>query len=74
MELMKVDVAEAVRDVLDKNAILPTHESPSSKDLERAGQFFVSPDAVRVETGLPDELKACQEEIIFSLRTMRKDR
>ena len=74
MELMKVDVAEAVRDVLDKNAILPAHESPSPKDLERAGQFYVSPDAVRVETGLPDELKACQEEIIFGLRTMRRDR
>lgn len=74
MELMKLDVAEAVRDVLDQNAILPTQETPSAKDLERAGQFFTSPDAVRVETELPNELKVCQEEIIFGLRTMRRDR
>ena len=74
MELMKFDVAEAVRDILDQNAILPTQETPSAKDLERAGQFFTSPDAVRVETELPDELKMCQEEIIFGLRTMRRDR
>jgi hypothetical protein len=74
MELMKFDVAEAVRDVLDQNTILPKQETPSAKDLERAGQFFTSPDAVRVETKLPNELKMCQEEIIFSLRTMRRDR
>lgn len=42
MELMKLDVAEAVRDVLDKNAILPKQEIPSAEDLERAGQFFTS--------------------------------
>lgn len=74
MELMKFDVAEAVRDVLDQNAILPTQETPSAKDLERAGQFFTAPDAVRVETELPDKLKMCQEEIIFSLRTLRRDK
>lgn len=74
MELMKFDVAKAVRDVLDKNTILPAQETPSAKDLERAGQCFISPDAVRVETELPDELKNCQEEIIFGLRTMRRNR
>ena len=74
MELMKFDVAKSVRDVLEQNAILPTQERPSAKDLERAGQFFTSPDAVRTETELPAELKMCQEEIIFSLRTMRRDR
>ena len=74
MELMKNDVAEAVREVLEQKTILPTQDEPSANDLERAGQFFTSPGAVRVETELPDELKVCQEEIIFNLRTMRKDK
>lgn len=74
MELMKVDVAEAVRDILDKDVILPSQEKPSADDLEKAGQIFTSPHAVRVETELPNELREWQEAIIFSLRTMRKGR
>jgi hypothetical protein len=73
MELMKNDVATAVRDVLDKGTIIPEQTAPSAEDLERAGQFFTSPNAVRVEKELPKELKKCHEEIIFNLRTIRRN-
>jgi hypothetical protein len=73
MELMKRDVAEAVKDVFDQKAILPKESQPTPEDLDRAGKF-TSPGAVRVETELPPKLKKCHEELIFGLRTMRRDR
>jgi len=50
MELMKKDVAEAVRDVLVQKVILPEQQPPTAEEVERAGNF-VSPSAVRVEKG-----------------------
>ena len=73
MELLKVDVAVAVREVLKDNVILPQERNPTEEELDRAGQFL-SPSAVRVETELPTALKECHEEMIFNLRTMRSKR
>jgi hypothetical protein len=73
MELLKVDVAVAVREVLQQNAILPQDAVPSQEDLDRAGRFL-SPSAVRVETELPQTIRRFHEEMIFSLRTMRSKR
>jgi hypothetical protein len=73
MELLKVDVAEAVKEVLRQNTILPQESIPTQQDLDRAGQFL-SPSAVRVETELPATLRRYHEEMIFNLRTMRSKR
>src|SRR5712692_2230865 len=69
MELLKADVAVAVREVLKDNTILPQERNPTEEELDRAGQFL-SPSAVRVETELPAALKQCHEEMVFNLRTM----
>jgi hypothetical protein len=71
MELMKIDVAEAVRDVLVYKALPPSFKQPSDEDLQRVGQFS-SPATVRVETELPENLQKMHEELIFNLRTLRK--
>lgn len=71
MELLKYDVAEAVRDVLTHKGMLPEFKQPTDQDLERAGRFM-SPASVRVETELPKGLQELHEELVFGLRTMRK--
>jgi hypothetical protein len=71
MELLKFDVAGAVKDVLQQHAILPKETLPTEEELKRAGQF-ISPTAVRVEVELPASLKRYHEEIVFGLRTMRR--
>jgi hypothetical protein len=71
MELLKQDVASAVRDVISSQKILPTPKTPSAADIQRAGQF-VSPGAVRVEKELPPELKHYHDELVFGLRIMKK--
>lgn len=73
MELLKPDVASAVRDVLTSQKVLPTPNTPSEADIERAGRF-VSPGAVRVEKELPPELKRCHDELVFGLRIMKRRR
>jgi hypothetical protein len=73
MELLKADVAVAVKEVLKDNTILPQERNPTEEELDRAGQFL-APSAVRVETELPPALKQCHEEMIFNLRTMRSKR
>jgi len=73
MELLKHDVVSAVRDVISSQVILPTPQTPTAADIERAGRF-VSPGAVRVEKELPPELKRCHDELVFGLRIMRKRR
>jgi hypothetical protein len=73
MELLKTDVAVAVREVLTDNTILPQESIPTQEELDRAGQFL-SPSAVRVDTQLPPVLKQCHEEMVFNLRTMRSKR
>jgi hypothetical protein len=40
MELVKTDVAEAVREVLVQNRFLPKEREISQQELERAGQFI----------------------------------
>ena len=71
MELLKQDVASAVRDVVSNQKILPTPKTATEADIERAGRF-VSPGAVRVEKELPPELRSCHDELVFGLRIMRK--
>lgn len=73
MELLKTDVASAVRDVLSAQRILPRPKTPTPEEIERAGRF-VSPGAVRVEKELPSELRKYHDELVFGLRTMRKAR
>jgi hypothetical protein len=73
MELLKQDVASAVRDVLTSQKVMPTPSTPSAGDIERAGKF-VSPGAVRVEKELPPELKRFHDELVFGLRIMKKRR
>lgn len=73
MELLKRDVASAVKDVLSTQKLLPTPSAPSAADIERAGRF-ISPGAVRVEKELPTELKQCHDDLVFGLRIMRKRR
>jgi hypothetical protein len=71
MELLKHDVANAVKDVLEQHALLPKETVPTDEDVERAGQFM-SPTAVRIETELPESLRKDHEELIFALRTTRR--
>jgi len=71
MELLKFDVGEAVKEVLEQKTLLPTEKIPSREQLDRAGQFM-SPATVRLETNLPDAMKRYHEELIFELRTSRK--
>jgi hypothetical protein len=73
MELLKRDIASAVRDVLSAQKILPRPKTPTPQEIERAGRF-VSPGAVRVEKELPSELRKYHDELVFGLRTMRKAR
>jgi len=73
MELLKADVASAVRDVLSAQKILPSPKTHTAEEVERAGRF-VSPGAVRVERELPPELRKYHDELVFGLRTMRKRR
>lgn len=73
MELLKRDVASAVKDVISTQKILPEPDVPSPEAVERAGKF-VSPGAVRIEKELPPALKHYHDELIFGLRIMRKKR
>lgn len=73
MELLKRDVAEAVGDVLDQKAFLPSGHVPTAEEVERAGRF-TSPGAVRVEEKLPEKLRGYHDELVLGLRTMRKGR
>jgi hypothetical protein len=71
MELLKTDVAVAVKEVLDHQVILPTGVAPSQEDLDRAGQF-ISPNIVRAGVQLSDALKKHHDELVHGLRTMRR--
>jgi hypothetical protein len=71
MELMKRDVAEAVRDILDQNVVLPVGDVESPEMLERTGQF-TSPEVTRVKRQLPAELVEARDALAFELRTYRK--
>lgn len=71
MELLKTDVAVAVKEVLDHQVILPAGVAPSQEELDRAGQF-ISPNAVRAGVQLSDALKKHHDELVHGLRTMRR--
>jgi hypothetical protein len=71
MELVKTDVAEAVRDVLRQDRFLPKEKEISAQELERAGHF-VSPSAVRADLKLDKVLRKHYDEIVFGLRTLRR--
>jgi hypothetical protein len=71
MQLRKVDVAEAVRDILEQNAILPRQQSVTQDQLGTTGEYF-SPEVVRIEKQLPTELRRAADSLAFELRTHRK--
>ena len=71
MELLKMDVAVAVKEVLDHQVILPVGGSPSQEDLDRAGQF-ISPSAVRASVDLNNVLRKHHDELVHGLRTTRR--
>ena len=71
MEVVKADVAEAVRDVLQQNRFLPKETEISAQELERAGHF-ISPSAVRADLKLDKVLRRHHDEIVFGLRTLRR--
>jgi len=71
MELLKYDVALAVREVFEQSTLLPSETILTKEDVERANTF-TSPSAVRIEQELPESLRKFQEEIIFALRTSRR--
>jgi len=73
MEMLKRDVVEAVGEVLEQKAFLPSGHIPTAEEVERAGTF-TSPGAVRVEQKLPPMLRGYHDELVLSLRTMRKGR
>jgi hypothetical protein len=73
MELLKRDVAEAVSEVMQQRAFLPSGHVPSEEEVAKAGHF-TSPGAVRVEKKLPDKLQGYHDELVMGLRTMRKGR
>jgi hypothetical protein len=73
MELLKRDVVEAVGEVIEQSAILPSGRVPTEDEVERAGKF-TSPGAVRVESKLPSKLQGIHDELVLGLRTMRKGR
>jgi hypothetical protein len=73
MELVKTDVAEAVRDVLQQNRFLPKEKEISAQELERAGHF-ISPSAVRADLKLDKVLRKHYDELVFGLRTLRRKR
>jgi DNA-binding transcriptional ArsR family regulator len=73
MELVKTDVAVAVREVLAQNRFLPKEREISQEELERAGQF-ISPGAVRADLKLNRVLREHHDEIVFGLRTLRRKR
>jgi hypothetical protein len=71
MELRKQDIAEAVRDILEQNVILPAGDVPTTEALERPGAFR-SPEEVRLRKELPRELELIRDSLAFDLRTLRK--
>jgi hypothetical protein len=71
MELLKYDVAMAVKEIFDQSTLLPSETVHTKQDVQRA-ESFTSPSAVRIEQELPDSLKKEQERIIFALRTARR--
>jgi hypothetical protein len=71
MELVKTDVAEAVREVLVQNRFLPKEREISQEELERAGQF-ISPGAVRADLKLNKMMREHHDELVFGLRTLRR--
>lgn len=71
MELLKVDVAKSVHEVLKQKAILPEEKVFRDQDIESAGKF-ISPSAIRVEKELPAKLIKCHDELVFGLRTMKR--
>ena len=73
MELLKRDVVEAVSEVVEQSAFLPSGRVPTEEEVERAGRF-TSPGAVRVESKLPPKLRSIHDELVLGLRTMRKGR
>jgi hypothetical protein len=73
MELLKYDVAIAVKEIFEQSTLLPTETVVTRSDLQRADSF-TSPGAVRIEQSLPEALRKEQEEMIFSLRTSRRTR
>jgi hypothetical protein len=72
MELRKSDVAEAVRDVLEQNAILPAGEVATPEILQKGGGAFHSPEHMRIKRQLPKELMDARDSLAFELRTYRK--
>jgi len=71
MELIKTDVAKAVREVLQQDRFLPKEKEISAEELERAGHF-ISPSAVRADLKLDKVLRKHHDEIVFGLRTLRR--
>jgi hypothetical protein len=71
MELRKQDIAEAVRDILDQNIILPAGDVNTTEALEKPGAFR-SPEEVRLRKHLPRELEIIRDSLAFDLRTLRK--
>lgn len=72
MELRKRDVAEAVRDVLEQNVIVPQGDVPL-ESLERPSEFH-SPEQLRAKRQLPKELIEARDQLVFTLRTHRRAR
>ncbi|HTZ46921.1 MAG TPA: hypothetical protein VMH20_04985 [Verrucomicrobiae bacterium] len=71
MELRKQDVAEAVRDILQQNIILPAGDLDATEALAKPGAFR-SPEEVRFRKSLPPEFEAIRDSLAFDLRTLRK--
>ncbi len=71
MELLKTDVALAVKEVLDHQSFLPSGAAPSQEELDRAGQF-ISPSAIRADVKLSDALRKHHDELVHGLRTTRR--
>ena len=71
MELRKQDIAEAVKDILEQNTILPAGDVRTTEILERPGAFR-SPEEVRLKKELPRELESIRDSLAFDLRTLRK--
>lgn len=75
MELRKVDVAEAVRDVFAHKGFVPQpiQDDDVLRRLKQHGQF-VSPETFRVKNALPVQLQEERDSLAFQLRTYRKGR
>lgn len=72
MELRKSDIAEAVRDVLSQNAILPVGDVVPPDALQKGGGSFCSPLELRARKPLPKDLIEVRDNMAFELRTYRK--